>query len=491
MQKANDTFYFLKVELGIDTCEEVAAVERMKHGPEYLWLWIRLALKYTNYNGVLCRRIGNEVLPVTADEIEAEMKGGFSDVSIKDGVATLIRANLIFINSDGFMQITGLVLTGDPLEPTLHKQNSNRTDIRPLSVGKDTKTAAYFRNYRKLKKDEETKLLEFTSPKTMTYLEIAKKAKCSKQNVINHTKRLCLESYIISQGQKKFIPYNLAQYIICEITGKKVPQDVLDSLRFDGFDGLLQEKELSNNCQVFDSEPSNNNNGPSKTYKESVDKQMGFDGFANANFDASSGATIPLFENKRNTDIEDDYIYPKTVKTRVDLYELFRVGFEKEPTRNDITRLSQLIERVDYDLLLSQLKIARKHNAKSIDYVTKCITNLNLQSDSDESLLHDAVKIDCKRDIAPVLEKLEDDFRLMKEEQIEDLTKSIKALMPFYTDSELLNALRTVCAYRAYSGEALRFIIYRLNAESAELDRIDEAQLQMKLNSFSGVTKRS
>ena len=44
MQKANDTFYFLKVELGIDSCEEVAAVERMKHGPEYLWLWIRLAL---------------------------------------------------------------------------------------------------------------------------------------------------------------------------------------------------------------------------------------------------------------------------------------------------------------------------------------------------------------------------------------------------------------------------------------------------------------
>ena len=39
-----DTFYFLKVELGIDTCEEVAAIERLKHGPEYLWLWIRLAL---------------------------------------------------------------------------------------------------------------------------------------------------------------------------------------------------------------------------------------------------------------------------------------------------------------------------------------------------------------------------------------------------------------------------------------------------------------
>ena len=197
----------------------------------------------------MCRRIGNEVLPVTADEIEAEMKGGFSDVSIKDGVATLIRTNLIFLNSDGFMQITGLVLTGDPLEPILHKQNSNKTDIRPLSVGKDTKTAAYYRNYRKLKKDDETKLLELKSPRTMTYSEIAQRAKCSKQTVINHTKRLCLENYIISQGQKKLIPYNLAQFIVCQITGKKVSQDLLDSMRFDGFDGLLQVKEPSKNCQ--------------------------------------------------------------------------------------------------------------------------------------------------------------------------------------------------------------------------------------------------
>lgn len=487
MQKANDTFYFLKVELGIDSCEEVAAVERMKHGPEYLWLWIRLALKYTNYNGILCRRIGNEVLPVTADEIEAEMKGGFSDVSIKDGVATLIRANLIFINSDGFMQITGLVLTGDPLEPTLHKQNSNKTDIRPLSVGKDTKTAAYYRNYRKLKKDDETKLLELKSPRTMTYSEIAQRAKCSKQTVINHTKRLCLENYIISQGQKKLIPYNLAQYIVCQITGKKVSQDLLDSLRFDGFDGLLQVKEPSNNCQIVDSEPSNKNNEPSKMDIKNIDKQMNFDGFANASFDASSSATIPLIESKRNTDIDDDYIYSGTVKSHVDLYELFKVGFETEPTRNDIARLSQLIDRIDYDLLLSQLKIARKHNAKSIDYVTKCINNLYLQSNSNVSLLPDEIRIDRRRDITPVLEKLEYDFQLMRAEQIDDLTKAIEALKPFYTDSELLNALSKVCAYRAYSGEALRFIIHHVDSESAELDGIDDGQLQMKLNSFSGV----
>ena len=82
----NSTFYFLKVELGIDSCEEVTAIERMKHGTEYLWLWIRLALKYANYGGVLCKRIGEVVIPVSVEDITAEMKGGFTDVSIKDGM---------------------------------------------------------------------------------------------------------------------------------------------------------------------------------------------------------------------------------------------------------------------------------------------------------------------------------------------------------------------------------------------------------------------
>ena len=103
MTRTNNEFHFLKVELGIDSCEEVTAVERLKHGPEYLWLWIRLALKFANYGGVLCRKIGENILPVTPDDLEAEFKGGFSDVSIKDGVATLINGSLIYINSDGFM----------------------------------------------------------------------------------------------------------------------------------------------------------------------------------------------------------------------------------------------------------------------------------------------------------------------------------------------------------------------------------------------------
>ena len=130
----NSTFYFLKVELGIDFCEEVTAIERMKHGTEYLWLWIRLALKYANYGGVLCKRIGEVVIPVSVEDITAEMKGGFTDVSIKDGITTLIKGSLMYVNTEGLMAITGLSITGDPKEPTLHKQNSNSPEVRPLSI---------------------------------------------------------------------------------------------------------------------------------------------------------------------------------------------------------------------------------------------------------------------------------------------------------------------------------------------------------------------
>ena len=234
MISRNETCYFLKVELGIDSCEEVAAIERLKHGPEYLWLWIRLALKYANYGGVLCRRIGEQVLPVTADDLEAEMKGGFTDASIKDDVATLIQGSLIYINSEGFMAITGLTISGDPKEPTLHKQNSNTDVVRPLSIGNDTKSAVYQRERRKQLK-EGGNALQLPAPESamMSYADIAKKAGCIKQTVINHIKRLGWENYIVTVGQKKMVPDSISRFLICKITGKKVSPEIIEALHTD------------------------------------------------------------------------------------------------------------------------------------------------------------------------------------------------------------------------------------------------------------------
>ena len=321
MWKSNETFYFLKVELGIDTCEEVTAIERMKHGTEYLWLWIRLALKYANYGGVLCKRIGEVVIPVTVDDITAEMKGGFSDVSIKDGITTLIKGSLMYINTDGFMAITGLSISGDPKEPTLHKQNSNTSEVRPLSIGKDTKVAKYHRERRKqLKAQEEHLLLEAPKEKLMSYAEIAKKAGCSKQTVINTVKKWNLDAYLISDGQRKKVPYHISQFLIHSILHKPIPIEVQIALNeagiiigegsgetsesSDGFDGDLDEFDSfdglrlpSNTVKQLSNEPSNFDDNPSNKSGVTADKQNEFDGFANTNDNAMFDANFSLIES--------------------------------------------------------------------------------------------------------------------------------------------------------------------------------------------------
>ena len=365
----NDTFYFLKVELGIDTCEEVAvelgidtceevaAIERLKHGPEYLWLWIRLALKYANYGGVLCRRIGDRVLPVTADDLEAEMKGGFTDVSIKDGVATLIQGSLIYINSDGFMAITGLTISGDPKEPTLHKQNSNTDVVRPLSIGNDTKSAVYQRERRKQLKEGDKKLqLPAPEKPMMSYADIAKKAGCIKQTVINHIKRLGWESHIVTMGQKKMVPESISRFLICKITGKNITPEIIEALRIDGLDtyhldGLDGYHSPSKTIYLPSKEPSKTVYEPSKEGAENPHKQSELDGFIKRKPSESFDDNHPLFESKENKNIQE-YI-KETVQNRQRLNELYRVGFDQEPSTSELSLLIELLKTTVF-LLTSQ-----------------------------------------------------------------------------------------------------------------------------------------
>ncbi len=384
----NSTFYFLKIELGIDSCEEVTAIERMKHGTEYLWLWIRLALKYANYGGVLCKRIGEVVFPVSVEDITAEMKGGFTDVSIKDGIATLIKGSLMYINTDGFMAITGLSITGDPKEPTLHKQNSNSPEVRPLSIGKDSKAAKYHRERRRqLKNQEEHLLLEAPMDNAMSYADISKKAGCSKQTVINTVKKWKLDSFLISDGQKKKVPYHISQFLIHTILHKPIPSDVQIALDaagiiiseskdhmgevFDGFDGLRQPsntvKQLSNQSSNFDGEPSSRRN-------ENTDEMREFDGFANANQDAMLDANHSLIESKEfkeNKQIDDI----ETVKNRNENAELFSIAFDHEPDEMDLACIDDLKQRCSWQLLTNALKATRKARGETVAYTKKIVEN--------------------------------------------------------------------------------------------------------------------
>ena len=458
----NDTFYFLKVELGIDTCEEVAAIERLKHGPEYLWLWIRLALKYANYGGVLCRRIGEQVLPVTADDLEAEMKGGFTDVSIKDGVATLIQGSLIYINSDGFMAITGLTISGDPKEPTLHKQNSNTDVVRPLSIGNDTKSAVYQRERRKQLKEGDKKLqLPAPEKPMMSYADIAKKAGCIKQTVINHIKRLGWESHIVTMGQKKMVPESISRFLICKITGKNITHEIIEALRIDGLDtyhldGLDGYHSPSKTIYLPSKEPSKTVYEPSKEGAENPHKQSELDGFIKRKPSESFDDNHPLFESKENKNIQE-YI-KETVQNRQRLNELYRVGFDQEPSTSELSLLIELLKTTDYSLLLHNLKMTRKYHGENLAYTTACLQRCFESGLNGSNNLPKGEVVDPARDIDSVIQLIREGVDDPNKQN--ELEKLCRYYAPLYSDSELIEAVRSSEIYQAYDPKSFRLFVH-------------------------------
>ena len=496
----NSTFYFLKVELGIDTCEEVTAIERMKHGTEYLWLWIRLALKYANYGGVLCKRIGEVVFPVSVEDITAEMKGGFTDVSIKDGIATLIKGSLMYINTDGFMAITGLSITGDPKEPTLHKQNSNSPEVRPLSIGKDSKVAKYHRERRRqLKDQEEHLLLEAPRDNAMTYAEISKKAECSKQTVINTVKKWKLDAFLISDGQKKKVPYHISQFLIHTILHKPIPSHVQIALDaagiitseskdhtgeafdgfdgevdgLDGFDGLRQPsntvKELSNQVSKLDSYPSSLQN-------ENIDEMHGFDGFANANQDAMLDANFSLIESKEfkeNKETDDDI---ETVKNRNENAELFSIAFDHEPDEMDLACIDDLKQKCSWELLTNALKATRKAHGETVAYTKKIVENCIAHKAFQEPVSTNNHSLPEEMDNAEML-------NYAIETVLPGREKDIYQLKKYYSSKELINALKMMGIYQISDPEYLMFFLHNPGTGNLEEDERRLARFRMEMGS--------
>lgn len=456
----NNTFYFLKVELGIDTCEEVAAVERTTHGPEILWFWIRLALKYANYQGILLKRIGNQVLKITLKDLEAEMKGAFSDIFIKEAFDVLLKASLIYENSDGFFAITGLYLSGDPAEPTLHKQNSNKTAVRPLSIGNDTKAAQYHRERRRrIAEQEKHPMLASPLGDRKSLAEVAKSAKCTKQTVINHLKRKGWENCAVKIGQKSYLPANVALYLELEIRGKRIPSELIqsltvDGLHFDGFDGLQLDgntiKELSNNRLELDDEPSNES-------KENADDYAALDGFANANPSATFDANDPLFEEIQNKENKDDDI--ETVKSKEYYDQLYNVGFDSRPDTMDCIMLRRLSKEVPYKILLEALKKSRKYQADSLSYTEKIIKKIQDENSNDFTAYYP--HFDPDRDLNPTVYK-ELNYRAPNLLEIAEQQKR------FYTDNELIEATRYISMYQKWNSKDFIYALQHPNEISID-----------------------
>ncbi|MCH3962269.1 MAG: hypothetical protein LKE48_09105 [Solobacterium sp.] len=475
MTWSSNEFHFLKVELGIDSCEEVTAIERLKHGPEYLWLWIRLALKFANYGGVLCRKIGENILPVTPDDLEAEFKGGFSDVSIKDGVATLIKGSLIYINSDGFMAITGLTISGDPKEPVLHKQNSTEKGFRPVSIGNDTKNAQYQRA-RRLALKEQVQHPELMAPagNMMSYADIAKKASCTKQTVINRISSLGWTEHIKKIGQKKMVPYNISQCLIAVIQDHPIRKDILDSLRLDGYrlDGLDGYHVPSNTVKQPSNEPSNIVKQPSNDDTEKLHDKSKLDGLSNDNPSEILDDNLPLIESIRNKELQED-IYSKaskTVKERELMIDLFHVAFDDKPTDSDLSLLCELYHTTQYNNLLAALKTTRKYKANNIAYTKTCIERNHATGD----YLDDSQIVIPGRKTTWIKSLIDEEFRDASSEERERIIAALQKYSDFYSDHELVDCIRWLVVCQESSERAVHFFIrHTLHSENENDDSME------------------
>jgi hypothetical protein len=486
MTWSSNEFHFLKVELGIDSCEEVAAIERSKHGPEYLWLWIRLALKFANYGGVLCRRIGENVLPVTADDLEAEFKGGFSDVSIKDGVTTLIKGSLIYINSDGFMAITGLTISGDPKEPVLHRQNSTEKSFRPVSIGNDTKNAQYQRARRSALK-EKMQHPELMAPagNMMSYSEISDKASCSKQTVINRIKSLGWTEYIKMIGQKAMVPHSISQYLIAVIQNHPVRPEILESLRLDGyhFDGFDGYHTPSNTVKQPSNEPSNTVKQPSNDDTETLHDKPRLDGLSNENPSEILDDKLPLIESSRNKEIQED-IYSKcneTVKIRKRMKELYHVGFDKNPDDSELSLLYNMYRTTPYSILLSALKTARRFKGDSVAYAKQCILRdrqADIVSDDD---LKPCQRVALDRDISKIENIADDEFGCRyNPETVAAVKEALRKYSDYYTDDELIDCMRNLSAHQECSVTGVDFFICHTDYSTDDNEAIEKIWQNMK-----------
>ncbi len=484
MASTNKIYHFLKVEIPLSECEEFLEVERTENGPRYLWLLTRLALRFANNSGVLSKQIGERVLPVTLDDIAADMRGGFSKTQIKEGFFLLEQNHLIYINSNGFYAITGLTMDGDPAEPTLHLQNSNGAEIRPYSVGRDTSSARYYREYRELKKTEEKKLIDNPNMlKKVSYTEMAKRAGCTKQTIINQIKKYHLEDKVISNGQVKYLPERWAMFIISIKNGKKISDEISSLIREkDGVsvEDLLESKpsnlnnkpskELSNIRQLpssspsnLDCVPSNIRQQPSNRGMKNTDEIKEFDGFANANHSANLGANFPLIESIRDKEIDDDI--QKTVKSENELKEIYSIGFDDvTPTNSDMTMLVQLLKQYGRDHLLNALKRARKTQAQSMAYVKRILENdANAMKEFPDSEYFKITSIDPNRDVSKIVNRYLSIASHYDVYPSMDEIKQFENKKVYWTDLEMSYAARNMSMCGDFSSKGIEAAFKQLD----------------------------
>jgi hypothetical protein len=152
--------------------------------------------------------------------------------------------------------------------------------------------------------------------------------------------------------------------------------------------------------------------------------------------------------NKRLDDDRDFYL------------NLYHVGFEEDPSVDELSKLEEMVSKNGYANVLSALKQSRKFHGEGIAYTISIMKNRKGK----------AKPFDPDRDISKVIDIISIEADQQGPDQKNELQAAAEDSKKYYTDYEMLMALRSCEVYNAFDAES-----FCKEIRSQFLERKDES----------------
>ena len=170
----------------------------------------------------------------------------------------------------------------------------------------------------------------------------------------------------------------------------------------------------------------------------------------------------------------DEYIYNK----------LYAVGFEGQPTKNNLAFLRELTEEWSYPTVIGALRITRRNGKKSLKYTEGCIANI--EKDGGMRKYDDDDYVDPERCLDEMYSNLEQfgksgNTYLGDYEKNEDAYRwAIKDLARYFTDKEIRESLRLISAFQLYGVRYLYSALFSRVFETMDHMTTDDMCIKVK-----------
>lgn len=410
------SYPFIKVYLDIVKCAEFQKLLQIPvYGMQAAYLYIRLALYTTNNGGVLTERIGEEEIDLSASDLVQIVNAAGADLAtVNMLVNSLKQCHLLYQNSFGHLAVTGFCYTGDPAEPSLH--NAERPDevVRPLGNWMEAidrrVIAAGFRE--KAIAGGILSIPEYSEAEVMTYGEIVEAIGLPRRTVIDHILKL----------SKK----HPDAVITVNSRIKKFRKCYLDELK-ETFAQLPPES-----CRSFAyAEQSGANAKNMHEYAENEDPPMHRPSPAHVSPNAQ--------KNKRTPEEKED-------DGHLDLQYLYSIALDFSMKANEKALLAGMLKEYGKDRVLDGLKAIRAwENNPAYDPVQNPVTSIAyLKTVLKRAGKSAGRRIETSRDITDLVSRIAEDACCSRTV----LGKILEPLKPYWSDEELIAAVRECCIFQ-------------------------------------------